>query len=95
MSTKHVMKGKQLATIIARSKRGQKKRSNNRQASTELLEEQRIDFDSKNGGAHLIVQGTTGLIDFWPGTGRWVGRSGFKEGFGVKRLIEHIKTALI
>ena len=48
-----------------------------------------IEFESKNEGAHLIVKGPKGLIDYWPGTGRWIDRTGGK-GFGFKGLIAHI-----
>jgi hypothetical protein len=48
-----------------------------------------IEFESKNEGAHLIVKGPHGLIDYWPGTGRWIDRSKGK-GFGFRELIVHI-----
>lgn len=68
----------------------QKKRSNNRIGGAELLNEAGIKFETKNAGAHLIVQGNDELIDFWPGTGRWMVRRG-KTGFGVNNLIKLIE----
>ncbi|SEF90191.1 hypothetical protein [Marinobacterium lutimaris] len=85
----------ELAIIIARSKRGQQKRSNNRQSSAVMLAQHGIEFESKNGGAHLILQGVNGLIDFWPGPGKWIVRSEQRERFGVKRLIEAIEAKSI
>ena len=49
-----------------------------------------IPFVSKNNGAHLIVEGNDGYIDFWPGTGKWIVRSPKFEGFGIKNLLEYI-----
>ncbi len=65
------------------------KRANNRDNSADYLKERNIPFVSKNGGAHLIVEGTTCFIDYWPGTGRWNTRDGVK-GFGVRNLVKHI-----
>lgn len=67
----------------------QEKRANNREQSADYLQERGIPFVSKNGGAHLIVEGRTCFIDFWPGTGKWISRDGTK-GFGVRNLVEHI-----
>lgn len=69
---------------------GQAKRASNRESSAQLLRDNGIHFTSNNAGAHLIVEGATGFIDFWPGTGRWNDRLGTK-GFGVMNLIKHIK----
>ncbi len=74
----------------AMKKAGQERRASNRTSSAELLKEKEIHFTSNNGGAHLIVEGNAGFIDFWPGTGRWNDRLG-TMGFGVMNLIHHIK----
>lgn len=66
------------------------KRARNRQASPEMLTAKGIHFVSKNNGAHLIVEGCKDLIDFWPGTGKWIVRGG-REGRGVQNLIALIK----
>lgn len=68
---------------------GQTKRSNNREQSPLYLEKNSILFESKNNGAHLIVEGKDCYIDFWPGTGKWKTRKG-KSGFGVRNLVKFI-----
>lgn len=65
------------------------KRAYNRESSAKYLAARGIPFSVKNGGAHLIVDGKVGLIDFWPGTGRWYARCG-QKGFGVRGLCEFI-----
>lgn len=69
------------------------KRADNRESSRAYLDKHDIPYTVKNNGAHLIVEGSTCFIDFWPGTGRWVTREG-KGGFGVRNLVNHIKTAV-
>lgn len=69
---------------------GKAKRASNREASARLLTEAGIPFESKNNGAHLIVEGRECYIDFWPGTGKWHSRNGDK-GFGVRNLLEYAK----
>lgn len=70
------------------------KRADNRNSSPAYLEKHCIPFTVKNNGAHLIVEGSKGFIDFWPGTGKWIARSG-KKGFGVKGLIMDIEMMII
>jgi hypothetical protein len=54
---------------------GQQKRGSNRQQSLDLLRSQPgIEISVKNGGAHLIVECDGSVVDFWPGTGRWIFR---------------------
>ena len=74
---------------VINEKRKQKRMSN-RIHSAGMLKSAGIVFDVRNEGAHLIVESTEGLIDFWPGTGRWIVRkSGFKE-YGVRNLIKFV-----
>lgn len=68
----------------------QEKRANNRHQSTILLEKLGVKFETKNGGTHLIVSGPNHLIDFWPGTGRWIPRCG-KGGRGVRNMLRYIE----
>ena len=68
----------------AMRKAGQEKRARNRESSARLLEARGIRFESKNHGAHLVVEGR---IDFWPGTGKWIERGSNKKGRGVKGVI--------
>lgn len=65
----------------------QERRAQNRERSARLLAEAGIPFTSHNGGAHLIVEGSTCYIDFWPGTGKWIVRDSKTKGFGVRKLI--------
>ena len=67
----------------------QEKRADNRESSAEYLAQRGIPFVSKNGGAHLVVEGKDCFIDFWPGTGKWHSRCG-KKGFGVRNLVAFI-----
>jgi hypothetical protein len=68
----------------------QKKRASNRFNGEAHLVKENIPFETKNNGAHLIVEGNSCFIDYWPGTGRWNSRDGV-SGFGVRSLIQHIK----
>lgn len=47
---------------------GQEKRARNRESSPALLRGAGVHFIERNDGAHLIVDGPKGSIDFWPGT---------------------------
>ena len=66
-----------------------KRRAGHREESPKFLQKAGIPFETKNMGAHLIVEGADCFIDFWPGTGKWIARNG-KQGFGVRNLIKHI-----
>ena len=63
--------------------------AHNRESSAEYLAQRGIPFVSKNGGAHLVVEGKDCFIDFWPGPGKWHSRCG-KKGFGVRNLAAFI-----
>lgn len=53
-------------------KRQQKlRRESNRHTSAELLTVRGVPYESKNLGAHLVLQRGPHRIDFWPGTGLW------------------------
>ncbi len=66
------------------------KRANNRASSAELLRKAGIAFESRNGGAHLIVSDARVIVDFWPGTGLWISRGGTRRGRGVRKLIRFV-----
>lgn len=68
----------------------QAKRATNRDQSADYLTQRGIQYTSHNGGAHLIVEGAEGYIDFWPGTGRWRARDN-RKGFGVRNLVIFIQ----
>lgn len=68
------------------------KREENRDNSATLLIKYGIAFDTCNFGAHLMIKlggknTTNSIIDFWPGTGRWVVRDKDTRGFGVFGLL--------
>lgn len=66
-----------------------KKKENNRSRSAELLDDNKIEYTSNNGGAHLIVKSGKHTIDFWPGTGKWKVRKGITSR-GVFKLLKHL-----
>lgn len=72
--------------------RSQEKRSSNRKQSAKYLQDRDIQFTEHNDGAHLIVEGQSTYIDFWPGTGKWNSRCG-RKGFGVSNLVAFILEA--
>lgn len=64
------------------------KRAQNRDRSAEMLVQAGVPFVSKNGGAHLIVDGR---FDFWPGTGLWMERGKPKKHRGIRSLLARVK----
>lgn len=58
----------------------------------EYLDAHKVVYATNNGGAHLVVEGRHGYIDYWPGTGKWKDRNG-GDGFGATTLVEHIQGA--
>jgi hypothetical protein len=72
---------------------GQVKRAANREQSPACLAQAGIEFVVKNEGAHLIVTGPAGLIDFWPGTGLWMLRGTKRSGYGVFKLIKFCRPS--
>lgn len=63
------------------------RRAKNRQSSADLLRAHGFEFQTRNAGAHLIVDTPRGPVDFWPGTGLWCQRGTTKTHRGVFRLI--------
>lgn len=68
----------------------QQRRANSREQSAAMLTAAGIRFDSRNGGAHLIVQHGGVVYDFWPGTGLWQQRGSRKQQRGVHALLRAI-----
>lgn len=66
------------------------KTARNRASSTRLLAESGVQFEAKNGGAHLVVKHHQSYIDFWPGTGLWIVRGSTKRNRGVLRLLRFL-----
>lgn len=72
----------------------QDRRAHNRESSAELLTARGYTFESKNGGAHLIVRNGAKVVDFWPGTGRWRTRTApVIDKRGVKPLMAWLGPA--
>ncbi len=78
-------------TWRAMAEMSKEKRANNRAFSANLLVTSGHKYESKNDGAHLIVDCPTGRIDYWPGTGAWIQRHTLTRGRGVKNLLQFIK----
>ena len=75
--------------FLENKKESQARRADNRDQSALLLTQAGIPFESKNHGAHLIVTCPHGMIDFWPGTGKWICRATGHESRGVHPLIRY------
>lgn len=69
------------------------KKAANRDGSPRVLTANGIPFTSHNGGAHLLIDLKTYVVDFWPGTGLWHVRShsGQDKGRGVFPLVRYIR----
>lgn len=63
------------------------KKQSNLEQSTSILEQSKFDFESRNGGVHLIVYAVNEIIDYWPSTGKWIVRSNKKTARGIKQLL--------
>jgi hypothetical protein len=72
---------------------GHIRRANNRESSPRILAERGVSFESKNEGAHLIVTIGGMVVDFWPGTGKFITRGAKpKTGRGVFNLLKLEQT---
>lgn len=78
--------------FAALSKMQQAKKAQNRDVSAANLTRAGIPYASRNLGAHLIINTAGQTIDFWPGTGLWIARSGQPvKKRGVFKLIAYVK----
>jgi len=68
------------------------KRANNRERSKELLIEKNINFDEHNDGAHFVIFHKEIVVDFWPGTGKFIPRKTNLEGRGVFNLLKYLNS---
>jgi len=67
--------------------RSQSKRENNRNKAQRILKERGINFVA-HSDVHLTVTGKDKIIDFWPGTGKFIPRDQSKKhGRGIFNLI--------
>ncbi len=69
----------------------QEKRADNRENSANILTAKGISFESKNAGAHLIIKHNQSVMDFWPGTGKYIFRNQSKSDRGVFNLIKQLR----
>lgn len=74
--------------------RKRKKKESNLSWSTDKLAKDGIVFDSKNGGAHLIISHNEKIYDFWPSTGKFLDRSSGKYGRGIRNLYKKLGVNL-
>lgn len=68
----------------------QLRREANRVNSAAVLTKVGLKFTSHNYGAHLIITVGDTVVDFWPGTGKYVVRGG-ATGRGVFNLLRLLK----
>lgn len=73
---------------------GQEKRRANRKSSGTILSENNVPFDSHNGGAHLVVRLNNFVVDFWPGTGKYIVRGSNTYKRGIFRMLRDIGAKL-
>lgn len=79
--------------FLSWEKHKQEKRASNREQSAAILTRSGVIFESKNGGAHLIVLAGSKGIDFWPGTGLWIVRGEKNRRRGVRKLLEFVELS--
>lgn len=78
-------------------KQKQEKRAGNRESSLMLIHKSGAGYTSHNAGAHIVVTCAHGIIDFWPGTGKYITRK-WKNGFtltgrGVRDVLQLIEAS--
>lgn len=73
---------------------GQQRRADNRANSADILIQHAVRFESRNGGAHLIVKGVGKIADFWPGTGKYQVRGTGRYRRGVFNLLRDLGVSI-
>lgn len=71
------------------AERSKIKRASNRANSAKTLQTFGIEYTTHNFGAHLIINCGEQVIDFWPGTGKWIVRGKPTIGRGVMKLVKY------
>lgn len=84
------MRNIERTTELGWDRESQVRRGENRESSAKILADRSIAFESKNMGAHLIVSHEGKVVDFWPGTGKYIPRGFGKAGRGVFNLLKVI-----
>ncbi len=69
----------------------QDKKARNRSYAPDRLSDEGIPFESRNGKTHLIVGEAPDIVDFWPGTGKWIPRSTRRARYGINQLVQYIR----
>lgn len=69
----------------------QEERRAKKQANTQRLIDEGIEFWSDNDGYHIVIGLDKNRIDFYPSTGRWF-TGLFTSGHGVESLLAYIKS---
>ena len=64
------------------------RRADNRASSAEVLAKHGVTHEVKNGGAHIVVSHADKVVDFWPGTGKFIPRGAGRPGRGVFNLLK-------
>lgn len=64
------------------------KREKNRNSAPAILHNAGLSFTEKNNGAHLIVEDCNLIVDFWPGTGKYIPRGNAPAGRGIFNLLK-------
>jgi len=69
------------------AERSKVKRAKNREQSERILTQFKVPHSVHNHGAHIIIECAGQMIDFWPGTGKWIIRGGPDGKRGVMNLV--------
>lgn len=82
------------ATKEQRKHESKCRKRNNMNGSIAMLGENGINYVSKNGGVHLVIEHNYHTVDFWPSTGKFAFRTDFagakKYYRGVRLLIKMV-----
>ena len=84
------MRNADRAQEIGWAEESKERRASHRETSAKHLADRGVAFLSKNGGAHLVVSHDDEVVDFWPGTGKFIPRNGGKPGRGVFNLLKRL-----
>lgn len=63
----------------------------NRHSSTQMLADAGYQFETRNGGVHLIIKYRGIMIDYWPSTGKWIPRGGTASR-GIRPLLTYLQA---
>jgi len=84
------MRNIERAVEIGWTAESSERRAGNRESSASKLEALGVQFESKNLGAHLVVSHDGHVVDFWPGTGKYIPRKNGRPGRGVFNLMKYL-----